>query len=50
MGNMIFIEDQRVCIKPLRGLEAIQKLRLPTTVKGYRSFAGVVNFLSIFHP
>ena len=51
MGNMIFIEERRVCIKPLRSrLEASQKLRLPTTVKGCRSFTGMVNFLSIFCP
>ena len=51
MGNTIFIEDKRVCIKPLRSrLEAIQKLRLPMTVKGCRSFAGMVNFLIIFCP
>ena len=31
-------------------LEAIQKLRLPTTPKGYRSFARMINFLSIFCP
>ena len=49
MGNTIFIEDGRVCIKLLRSrLEAIQKLKLPTTVKGCRSFAGMVNFLTIF--
>ena len=29
-------------------LEAIQKLEPPNTVKGCRSFAGMVNFLSIF--
>ena len=29
-------------------LEAIQKLEPPKTVKGCRSFAGIVNFLSIF--
>ena len=51
MGNEIFIKDKRVCIKPLRNrLEAIQKLQSPTTVKGCRSFAGMVNFLSIFCP
>ena len=51
MGNTIFIEERRFCAKPLRGiLEAIQKIRLPTTVKGCRSFAGMVNFLSIFCP
>ena len=45
MGNTIFIKERRVCIKPLRGtLEAIQKLRPPTTVKGCRSFTGMENF------
>ena len=34
---------------PLRNrLETIQKLQPPTTVKGCRSFAGMVNFLSMF--
>ena len=51
MGNEIFIKDKRVCIKPLRNrLKAIQKLQCPTTVKGCRSFAGMVNFLSMFCP
>ena len=49
MGNTIFIKERRVCVKPLRSrLEAIQKLKPPTTQKGCRSFAGVVNFVSIF--
>ena len=49
MGNTIFIKDRRVCIKPLRNrLEVIQKLQLPTTVKGGRSFEGMVNSLSMF--
>ena len=49
MGNEIFIESKKVCAKPLRDrLEAIQKLQLPKTPKGCRSFAGVVNFLSMF--
>ena len=49
MGNTIFIQEKRVCVRPLHSrLEAIQKLRLPTTVKGCRSFVGMVNFLSIF--
>ena len=40
---------KRVCVKPLHSrLEAIQKLEPPKTVKGCRSFAGMVNFLSIF--
>ena len=51
MGNMIFIKDKRVCVKPLRDrLEAIQKLQPPTAVNGCRSFTGMVNFLSIFCP
>ena len=31
-------------------LEAIQRLKPHTTIKGCRSFAGMVNFLSIFCP
>ena len=51
MGNTIFIKEKRVCVKPLRSrLEAIQELKPPTTQKGCRSFAGVVNFVSIFCP
>ena len=51
MGNTIFIKDKRLCIKPLGSrLEAIQKLNPPVTVKGCRSFSGIVNFLSIFCP
>ena len=50
MGNTIFI-DRRACVKPLRSrLETIQKLKLSTTVKGCRSFARMVNFMSIFCP
>ena len=38
-------------MKPLRSrLEGIQKLQPPKTPKGCRSFAGVVNFLSMFCP
>ena len=49
MGNTIFIQEKRVCVKPLHSrLEAIQKLEPPVTVKGCRSFVGMVNFLSIF--
>ena len=51
MGNEIFIESKKVCVKPLRSrLEAIQKLQPLKTPKGCRSFAGVVNFLSMFCP
>ena len=48
MGNTIFIQEKGVCVRLLCSrLEAIQRLRPPTTVKGCRSFAGMVNFLSI---
>ena len=51
MGNTIFIKDKRVCVKPLRSrIEVIQKLKPPTMIKGCRSFAGMVNFVSIFCP
>ena len=51
MGNEIFIENKKVCVEPLRNrLEAIQNLQPPKTPKGCRSFAGVVNFLSMFCP
>ena len=40
MGNTIFIQEKRVCIRPLHNrLEAIERLKPPTTVKGCRSFA-----------
>ena len=49
MGHTIFIEDRKVCVKPLRcRLEAIQKLKPPTMPKHCQSFAGMVNFVSIF--
>ena len=49
MGNEIFIQNRKVSVQPLRNrLEVIQRLQLPTTVKGCRSFAGMVNFLSMF--
>ena len=42
------MQDTRVYKKQLRSrLEAIQKLQPPTTVKGCKSFAGMVNFLSM---
>ena len=51
MGNTIFIKKRRVCIKPLRSrLEVIQRFKPLTTVKGCRSFTGMVNFLSLFCP
>ena len=51
MGNAIFIKDKRVCVWPLRDrLEAIQRIKPPTTPKGCRRFAGMVNFVRIFCP
>ena len=49
--TLIFIKDKRVCVKPLRSrLDAIQKLKPTTMIKGCRSFVGMVNFVSIFGP
>ena len=51
MGNIIFIKERKVCIKPLHSrLETIQKEKAPTTAKQCKSFAGMVNFVSIFCP
>ena len=51
MVNELLIQDKRVCVQPLRSrLEATQKLQPTTTVKGCRSFAGMVNLLSMFCP
>ena len=51
MGNEIFIQNNRVCLKPLQSkLEAIQKLQPPSTMKGWRSFVEMVNFLIMFCP
>ena len=39
MGNVIFIKDKKVCVKPLRSIvEAIQKLNPPATPKGCQKF------------
>ena len=38
-----------MCVKPLRSrIEAIQKLKATTTIKGCRCYVGMVNFVSIF--
>ena len=51
MGNEIFIKEKNICVKPLRSrLETIQKLQPLTTVKGCRSFVGMLSFLSMFCP
>ena len=49
MDSTIFIKEKTVCVRLLHSrLVAKQKLILPTTVKGCRSIARMVNFLSIF--
>ena len=51
MGNSIFIQEKRVCVRLLHNrLEVIQRLKPLTTINVCRSFAGMVNFLSIFCP
>ena len=51
MGNTTFIKDKRACVKPLHSqLETIQKIKPPTMAKQCKSFAGMVNFVSIFCP
>ena len=51
IGNIIFIKDKRVCIKPLRNrIEDILNLELPKMPKACRCFAHMVNFLSMFCP
>ena len=40
-----------MCVKPLRSrIEGIQKLKPSTTIQDCESFAGMVNFVSIFCP
>ena len=51
MGNTIFIKERSVCVKPLHSrFEVIQTVKAPTTAKQCKSFAGMVNFVSIFCP
>ena len=51
MGNEIFIQKKKVYVQPLRNrLETLQRLQPPTTAKGCKSFAGMVNFLRMFCP
>ena len=49
LGNVFHIEDGIITITPMKSrIEAIQKLEHPTTIKGCKSFCGVVNYLSLF--
>ena len=51
MGNELFIQNKRVCVKPLRSRsEAIKKLQPSTTAKGCRSFVRMVNYLKHVLP
>ena len=51
VGNGISLRKEEFCVKSLRSrLEAIQKLQPLTTLKGCSSFAGIVNFVSMFCP
>ena len=47
----MMIEDGMPKMKPLKSrIEAILKVKPPTTVKEWRSFCGMVNYMSIFLP
>ena len=51
MGQQLLIRDKTPCITPLRTrVEALQRVEAPTTVKGCRSFCGMVNYLSMYLP
>ncbi len=51
MGQTMKIKDKAPCIEPMKNrIDAIQKVDPPTTIKGCRSFCGMVNFLSMYLP
>ena len=51
MGPLFKAHGDIMTITPLcTCIEAIQKLQAPTTVKGCKSFCGVVNYLALFCP
>ena len=51
MGHQLSIEGETPCIAPLKSrIEAIQRVEPPTTIRGCRSFCGMVNFLGMFMP
>ena len=51
MGLTMMVEDGMAKMKPLKSrIEAILKVKPPTTVKECRSFCGMVNYMSIFLP
>ena len=50
MDNTIFIKGNEVYVKPMiTSIEAIKDKKPLTIPKGYKSFAWVVNFLSLFY-
>ena len=46
----IHSKQEGMCTMLWNRLEAVQRLQPPTTAKGCRSFAGMVNFMSMFCP
>ena len=49
LGNVFHIENGVITITPMKSrIEAIQKLLPPITVKEYKSFCGMVKYLSLF--
>ena len=51
LGYVFHIKDRKMTIRPIKTrIEAIQKLPLPKSIKEYKSFIGVVNYLSLFCP
>ena len=51
MGLTMMTEDGMAKMKPLKSrIEAILKVKPPTTVKECRSFCGMANYMSIFLP
>ena len=49
MGNQFVIKNRTMTITPLKSrTEAIQQIPTPRTPKEYKSFCGVVNYLSLF--
>ena len=51
MGSTIFIGNKRVCVRPLRSqMEAIQKLKPPTMIKGCHKLCGYGKFCQFILP
>ena len=49
LGNVFHIKDGVITITPMKSsIDAIQNLPPPTTVKEFKSFCGVINYLSLF--